>query len=91
MTSSDSEGLSALHHEQRKFEPSREFAAQANARADLYDEAAADRLNYQLRTHIEGIAAPSALERYLHSYWLAGDERGIVEHTLEEGLAWKKP
>ena len=34
--------LSALLHEERRFPPSAEFAAQANAKADLYDEAAAD-------------------------------------------------
>jgi acetyl-CoA synthetase len=34
--------ISALLHEDRRFPPSAEFAAQANAKPDLYDEAAAD-------------------------------------------------
>ncbi|HLS41313.1 MAG TPA: acetate--CoA ligase [Ornithinicoccus sp.] len=37
------ETLSNLLHEERTFPPSEEFAAQANAKADLYDRAAADR------------------------------------------------
>jgi acetyl-CoA synthetase len=40
------EGLSNLLHEERRFPPSEEFAAQANAKADLYDTAAADRLAF---------------------------------------------
>jgi TPR repeat protein len=56
----------------------------------LHDEATADRLNYELRTHLERRDDPSALELYMHSHCLAGDERGVVEHTLAEGLAWKK-
>ncbi|HSK54616.1 MAG TPA: acetate--CoA ligase [Jiangellales bacterium] len=44
MTSSDA--LSNLLHEERRFPPSDEFAAQANARADLYDDAKADRLTF---------------------------------------------
>ena len=36
------EGLSALLHETRRFEPSAEFAAQANARPGIYEEAATD-------------------------------------------------
>ncbi|HEU4491272.1 MAG TPA: acetate--CoA ligase [Jiangellales bacterium] len=42
MTSSDA--LSNLLHEERRFPPSDEFAAQANAGPELYDEAKADRL-----------------------------------------------
>ena len=38
------EALENLLHEGRRFPPSPEFAAQANATAALYDEAAADRL-----------------------------------------------
>jgi len=36
------ETLENLSHENRKFPPSDEFAAQANGKADLYDAAAAD-------------------------------------------------
>ncbi len=56
----------------------------------LHDEATADRLNYRLRTHLEQLEKPSTLELYMHSHCLAGDERGIVEHTLAEGLSWKQ-
>jgi acetyl-CoA synthetase len=41
-----SEALENLLHEERTFAPSPEFAAQANAAATLYDEAAADRLAF---------------------------------------------
>jgi acetyl-CoA synthetase len=41
-----SEALENLLHEERTFGPSPEFAAQANATASLYDEAAADRLAF---------------------------------------------
>ena len=41
-----SEALSSLGHEDRRFPPSEDFAAQAVAKADLYDKAAADRLGF---------------------------------------------
>jgi len=41
-----SEALENLLHEERRFPPAAEFAAQANATADMYDEAAADRLAF---------------------------------------------
>ena len=37
------EGLSNLLHEERTFPPSEEFAAAANGRSELYDQASADR------------------------------------------------
>jgi acetyl-CoA synthetase len=40
------EALSNLLHEERRFPPSEEFAAAAVATAELYDEAAADRLGF---------------------------------------------
>ena len=40
------EALSNLLHEERTFPPSEEFAAAAVAKADLYDEAAKDRLGF---------------------------------------------
>ncbi len=40
------DSLSNLSHESRTFAPSAEFAAQANAKANLYDEAEADRLGF---------------------------------------------
>ena len=40
------ETLSNLAHENRTFAPSAEFVAQANAKADLYDQAEADRLGF---------------------------------------------
>ena len=39
----ESTALSNLSTESRSFPPSEEFAAQANAKADLYDHADADR------------------------------------------------
>jgi acetyl-CoA synthetase len=38
--------LENLLHESRSFPPSEEFAAQANAKADLYEKASADRLEF---------------------------------------------
>ena len=40
------EALENLLHENRRFEPSEEFAANANAQPSLYDEAADDRLAF---------------------------------------------
>src|SRR4051794_8114066 len=40
------ETLENLLHEERRFPPSPDFAAQAVAKAELYDEAAADRLAF---------------------------------------------
>ena len=40
------EALENLLHEDRVFPPTPEFAAQANAKADMYDQAAADRLGF---------------------------------------------
>ena len=40
------DSLSNLSHETRTFAPSAEFASQANAKANLYDEAEADRLGF---------------------------------------------
>src|SRR3954452_5717030 len=41
-----SETLSNLSHEDRHFDPPADFAANANVKADAYDEAAADRLAF---------------------------------------------
>src|SRR3954463_2767885 len=41
-----SETLSNLSHEDRRFDPPAAFAANANVKADAYDEAAADRLAF---------------------------------------------
>ncbi|PFG35148.1 acetate--CoA ligase [Sanguibacter antarcticus] len=38
--------LESLHHETQTFPPSKEFAAQANATADMYDQAAADPVEF---------------------------------------------
>ena len=46
MSGQESESISNLGHEDRHFPPSAEFAAQANAKADLYAEADKDRLAF---------------------------------------------
>lgn len=46
MTDQTSPALENLLHEERRFPPSEEFAAQANASAEIYEEAAADRLEF---------------------------------------------
>jgi acetyl-CoA synthetase len=45
-TEDNQEGLANLLHEDRRFPPSADFAAQANVTADRYDQAAADRLAF---------------------------------------------
>ncbi|MBD7979562.1 acetate--CoA ligase [Oerskovia merdavium] len=49
----ESTGLENLLHEERSFPPSPEFAAQANARPALYEEAKADRLAFWARQATE--------------------------------------
>jgi acetyl-CoA synthetase len=44
--SASSPSLENLLHETRSFPPSEDFAAQANAKADLYEKASADRLEF---------------------------------------------
>src|ERR1700704_1488011 len=44
-----SETLSNLSHEERRFSPSKEFAATANVTAEAYGEADADRLSWAER------------------------------------------
>jgi len=46
VTDPSAEALSNLMHENRRFPPSPEFAAQANVTAEAYDEAASDRLAF---------------------------------------------
>jgi len=46
VTQASEETLSALLHEGRRFPPDPAFAAQANAKAELYERAAADRLGF---------------------------------------------
>ena len=46
MSDPSAEALSNLLHEERRFEPSPEFASAANVGADAYDPAAADRLAF---------------------------------------------
>ena len=46
MTDPSAEALSNLMHENRRFPPTPEFAAQANVTAEAYDEAASDRLAF---------------------------------------------
>jgi acetyl-CoA synthetase len=44
--SEESEALSALLHEERRFDPPAEFAARANAQPEVYEKAAADPLTW---------------------------------------------
>ncbi len=46
MSDESSQNLSSLAHEERRFEPSEEFAAQANLTAQAYADAEADRLGF---------------------------------------------
>jgi acetyl-CoA synthetase len=46
VTAQSEQGLSALLHEERRFPPPDDLAAKANATAEIYDRAAADRLGF---------------------------------------------
>jgi acetyl-CoA synthetase len=46
VTAQSEQGLSALLHEERRFPPPDDLAATANATAEIYDRAAADRLGF---------------------------------------------
>jgi len=48
-----SETLSNLLHEERKFPPPDDFAANANVKADAYDEAGQDRLAFWAKQAVE--------------------------------------
>ncbi|GAA5160536.1 acetate--CoA ligase [Ornithinimicrobium tianjinense] len=56
MSTTPTEGIEALLHEQRTFAPSPDFVAQANAGAELFEQAAADREGFwadQARKYVQ--------------------------------------
>ena len=85
------EALSSLGHEDRRFPPSEEFAAQAVAKADLYDRAAADRLGFweeQARTLEWSKPWDTALEwNSPFAKWFVGGELNVAVNCVDRHVA----
>ena len=86
-----SEALSNLLHEERTFPPSEEFAAEAVATADLYDEAAKDRLAFweqQART-LEWASEWSQVLDWEPPYakWFVGGTLNVAVNCVDRHVA----
>ena len=89
-----SEGLSALLHEKRRFAPAPEFVAKANVNADIYDRAAADPVSFweeQARSLTWSTPWSIALEwDPPFSKWFVGGKLNVsyncVDRHVEAGL-----
>ena len=85
------EALSSLGHEDRRFPPSEEFAAQAVAKADLYDRAAADRLGFweeQARTLEWSKPWDTVLEWDSPvAKWFVGGELNVAVNCVDRHVA----
>jgi acetyl-CoA synthetase len=83
------ETLSNLLHEERRFEPSPEFAARANGTADLYDEAAADPEAFWARQARERITWSKDFEQTLDwseapfAKWFVGGELNAAYNCVD--------
>jgi acetyl-CoA synthetase len=84
-----SEALSNLLHEERRFPPSDEFTAQANATAALYDEAAADRIAFWERQAHELVSWDTTWEQALDwsdppfAKWFVGGKLNVAYNCLD--------
>ena len=94
MTEQAQPDLSALLHEARRFDPSAEFASQANAQADIYDRAAVDPVAFweEQARHLDW-AQPwdKALEWKLpFAKWFVGGKLNVsvncVDRHVDAGL-----
>ena len=85
------EALSSLGHEDRRFPPSEEFTAAAVAKADLYDQAAADRLGFweeQARTLEWSKPWDTALEwDSPFAKWFVGGELNVAVNCVDRHVA----
>jgi acetyl-CoA synthetase len=84
-----SEALSNLLSEDRRFPPSEEFSAQANARAELYDEARADRLAFWERQARELVSWDSEWDQVLDwsdppfAKWFTGASLNVAYNCVD--------
>ncbi len=84
-----SEGLSNLLHEERRFPPSDEFTAQANAGAGSYEEAAADRLAFWDRQARELITWDTEWDQVLDwsnapfAKWFTGAKLNVAYNCVD--------
>ena len=81
------EALSNLLHEERTFPPSPEFAAGAVAKADLYDEAAKDRLAFW-ETQAGRLAWSAAWDDVLdwqppYAKWFVGGQLNVAYNCVD--------
>ncbi|GAB2692824.1 acetate--CoA ligase [Thalassiella azotivora] len=84
-----STGLSNLLHEERRFPPSEDFARQAVATADLYDEAAADRLAFWAKQARELVTWSTDFSETLDwseapfAKWFVGGQLNVAWNCLD--------
>ena len=89
MSSEPTTGLSNLSTEERRFPPSEEFAAQAIAKADLYEEAAADRLAFWARQARELLTWTTDFTETLDwsqapfARWFVGGELNVAYNCVD--------
>ena len=86
-TGTEEQGLSNLSHEERRFPPSPEFVAQANAQADIYDRAASDRLGFWEEQARE-LSWDTAWEQPLdwkppHAQWFVGGRLNVAYNCVD--------
>ncbi|ABY24490.1 acetyl-coenzyme A synthetase [Renibacterium salmoninarum ATCC 33209] len=83
------EALENLLHENRKFPPSTEFAANAVAKASLYEEAAADRLGFWAKQSRELLSWGKDFDQTLDwseaplAKWFVGGEINVAYNALD--------
>jgi acetyl-CoA synthetase len=84
-----SEALSNLLHEERRFPPSDEFTAQANATSALYDEAGADRIAFWERQARELVTWDTEWDQALDwsnppfAKWFVGGKLNIAYNCVD--------
>jgi acetyl-CoA synthetase len=87
-----SEALSNLLHEERRFPPSDEFAAQANADASLYEEASKDRIAFWERQARELVSWDTEWNQALDwsnapfAKWFVGGKLNIAYNCLDRHI-----
>ena len=82
--------LDTLLSEQRRFPPSPEFAAQANARADLYERARRDRLGFwaEEASNLDWMTPWSEVLEWSppHAKWFVGGKLNVAANCLDRHL-----
>src|SRR4051794_28112485 len=87
-----SETLANLSHEDRRFPPPAEFAARANVKADVYEEAARDRLAFWAKA-AERLSWDKKWDEVLDwsgapfAKWFVGGKLNIAYNCLDRHVA----